>query len=218
MNEGASKRQLVILSHPNVQTRSMGGVLAKEAEATLLLRTSLQSGLDTATLAGRTTVVLLDCTLIPPSHAFPLLEIHNDPAPKHVYLAFLNAQLDHEERREAVIRGIRAFFGPEDDLSVLIRGIKTLFAGEVWIPRKLLYEVAVDGSRLRTREVNGIELLSPRETEVLSLISDGVSNEVIANRLFISSNTVKTHLYNIYRKLRVPNRMQAAIWAAKHLH
>ncbi len=51
--------------------------------------------------------------------------------------------------------------------------------------------------------------LSARETEVLSLLVDGCSNQEIADRLFVSLNTTKTHLSNIYQKLNVSSRTQA---------
>ena len=54
-----------------------------------------------------------------------------------------------------------------------------------------------------------IEPLSERELEVLRLISGGLSNRAIAQRLVISSNTVKGHIRNIYGKLGVHNRVQA---------
>ena len=59
--------------------------------------------------------------------------------------------------------------------------------------------------------------LSQREMEVLALVSLGTKNEDIAEKLFISPHTVKTHLYHIFKKINVPNRLQAALWAAKNL-
>ena len=54
-----------------------------------------------------------------------------------------------------------------------------------------------------------VEPLSDRETEVLHLISSGMSNPEIARRLIIAVSTVKTHVKNIYRKLDVDTRYQA---------
>jgi LuxR family maltose regulon positive regulatory protein len=62
----------------------------------------------------------------------------------------------------------------------------------------------------RIREPGSIEPLSEREIEVLQLIAEGLTNPEIASRLFISPNTVKVHTRNIYGKLGVNNRTQAA--------
>lgn len=58
--------------------------------------------------------------------------------------------------------------------------------------------------------------LTAREKEVLSLIAEGCSNQEIADRLFITLKTVKTHVSNILMKLDVGDRTQAAIYAYKH--
>ena len=57
--------------------------------------------------------------------------------------------------------------------------------------------------------------LSPREGEVLQLVAQGATNKEIAESLFISENTVKTHLRNIMEKLHLANRSQAAAYAVK---
>jgi len=59
--------------------------------------------------------------------------------------------------------------------------------------------------------------LTRRELEILSMVVSGATNEEIAARICISPHTVKTHIYNIFKKINVPNRLQAALWAAKNL-
>lgn len=59
--------------------------------------------------------------------------------------------------------------------------------------------------------------LTPRETEILALVAVGDMNEEIADKLCISTQTVKTHLYRTFKKINVSNRLQAAFWATKNL-
>jgi len=58
--------------------------------------------------------------------------------------------------------------------------------------------------------------LTPREIEVLMLIADGKNNKEIADELFISEKTVKNHVSNIFRKIDVSDRTQAAIYVFKN--
>jgi DNA-binding NarL/FixJ family response regulator len=67
------------------------------------------------------------------------------------------------------------------------------------------------GVAARAQPSQGVyEPLSPRELEVLSLLAEGLTNKEIADRLIISPGTVKRHTVNIYNKLGVNNRTQAA--------
>ena len=58
--------------------------------------------------------------------------------------------------------------------------------------------------------------LSPREAEILSLISQGLTNQEIADRSFVSINSVKTYIRSAYRKIGVQRRTQAMLWGASH--
>ena len=64
-------------------------------------------------------------------------------------------------------------------------------------------------------EASVLEALSKREAEVLRVLADGASNKEIASALFISENTVKTHMRNIMDKLHLANRSQAAAYSAR---
>ncbi len=84
------------------------------------------------------------------------------------------------------------------------------------VATKLLTEfkdlgVAVESGATQRADV----ILSPREGEVLQLVAQGATNKQIADSLFISENTVKTHLRSIMEKLHLANRSQAAAYAVK---
>jgi DNA-binding CsgD family transcriptional regulator len=59
--------------------------------------------------------------------------------------------------------------------------------------------------------------LTRQELKVIMLIASGFRNAEIGKKLFISENTVKTHINRLFKKINVKNRLQAALWAAKHL-
>lgn len=63
---------------------------------------------------------------------------------------------------------------------------------------------------------SALALLTPRETEVLALLGEGLSNRDLAARLFVSEKTVKTHVSSVLAKLGVADRTQAALFAARH--
>ena len=72
-------------------------------------------------------------------------------------------------------------------------------------------------ARLTKKQVHQLhDDLTNREQEILMLISQGNSNQEIADALFITLKTVKTHVSNILAKLEVEDRTQAAIYAFKH--
>ncbi|MBE8162573.1 MAG: response regulator transcription factor [Bdellovibrionaceae bacterium] len=59
--------------------------------------------------------------------------------------------------------------------------------------------------------------LSPRESEVGELVTQGLSNKEIADRLFVTEKTIKFHLTNIYKKMQVKSRSQLIVWCMPHL-
>jgi DNA-binding CsgD family transcriptional regulator len=120
-----------------------------------------------------------------------------------------------EER--TVMLGVRGFFYEQDSLDVFLKGIRAIFDGELWLPRKIMIKCILKN---KSREPLPDEYRIPltrRESEILARVAVGATNEEIADRLCISPHTVKTHLYNIFKKISVPNRLQAALWAARNL-
>jgi LuxR family transcriptional regulator, positive regulator of biofilm formation len=119
--------------------------------------------------------------------------------------------------RKAFNKGIKGIFYRRDRLSHMVKGVRSLLQGELWISRDILVEAALRGRVKKAHLAQHKANLTRREMEILALLSAGSSNDEIGEKLFISPNTVKTHLYRVFRKIKVPNRFQAALWAAKNL-
>jgi DNA-binding NarL/FixJ family response regulator len=98
----------------------------------------------------------------------------------------------------------------------LIGAIRKVNAGEIWIDPEL--PAGVDFERIAKSFTDfgppaneTVHALTKRELEVLKLVAEGMSNEEIGKKIFISRKTVKTHLTNIFDKLQVNNRFKAAL-------
>jgi len=149
-------------------------------------------------------------------------KLNNRLTPKNsskIIFALFNLDPDNRIEFEAVDHGVRGLFFNNEPLEIIPKGIKAILAGEMWYPRKILSKYIRDTNNNKYKELS-TELkanLTKREREILLKIFSGKSNQEISDELCISYHTVKTHLYNIYRKINTPDRFQAMLWAAKHL-
>lgn len=112
--------------------------------------------------------------------------------------------------------GVDGYILKDSDSSVLKRAIISILQGETYIQPELR---AVLKKRMNERQasLNSMdENLTMREIEVLKLLAEGLFNKEIAYTLNISEKTVKNHISNIFKKINVSDRTQAAVYAIKH--
>jgi LuxR family transcriptional regulator, positive regulator of biofilm formation len=163
------------------------------------------------------TLVLLDCPERDPVKYFMALAVAGKRILSKCLVALFNVRpgLGIEER--AVSWGIRGFFYETDSVDQMMKGIQTLFKGEMWLSRDIMAKCIQSQRSTGESSKKDVIFLTQRELEILSMVVSGATNEEIAARICISPHTVKTHIYNIFKKISVPNRLQAALWAAKNL-
>ncbi len=111
---------------------------------------------------------------------------------------------------------LKGVFPAAIDSDQLIRGIDSIFRGEPWFPRYLLLEHLETTRRVHARPFSALPL-TVKEIEILTCVAAGATNTDIAEQLSISVHTVKTHVYNLFRKIKVSNRTQATVWANRYL-
>lgn len=108
-------------------------------------------------------------------------------------------------------------FFRQDSLDRLVFGIRKVLQGEYWIPRHLLCDLVDYYRKGNGQPLRQQTLLTAREQEIVRHLMTGASNTEIADNLFVSEHTVKSHLYNVFKKLNVKNRLQAVSWAKEYL-
>lgn len=130
--------------------------------------------------------------------------------------------MDHTSERD-LLDGIRA--GAKGSLlnsastAALKKAVRMVAGKEYWIDRKMIGRLFSEFLLLlNPPEIKNAaaDLLTKREREVLRFLAQGCRNKEIAKRLIISEKTVKTHLTNIFSKLKINDRLQAALFVREH--
>lgn len=125
----------------------------------------------------------------------------------------------HEDREyllETMQIGATGYILKDTDSATLYKAIRDAYNGESYIQPKLAAELVKEFNKPKTARVKSENDLTQREYEVLTLIAEGLNNKDIADKLFISEKTVKNHVSNIFRKINVCDRTQAAIYAFRN--
>ena len=139
--------------------------------------------------------------------------------PSQCFVALCNADSKTDIEKMAMGNGIDGIFFDTDPPHSISKGIAAILKGDLWYSRKSMTKFLLESKNSVNSSENAYakDLLTLREREVLALIASGYNSREVSEKLFISSHTVKTHIYNIYSKINVTNRLQATLWSAKYL-
>jgi DNA-binding NarL/FixJ family response regulator len=125
-----------------------------------------------------------------------------------VKVAMLSAVDEPEVAAQALERGAVAYLGKRVEPSALVSTIHGIMDGSV--------SMATLGLPDSSKQAANEAALSPREVEILRRVASGRSNREIAQELWLSEQTVKYHLTNVYRKIHVNGRTDATRYAHEH--
>ena len=166
-------------------------------------------------------VLLLDVKMPRGDVVQTLLEVKEKNVPTKVLI--LTAYSEDENVLNAAKGGARGYLLKGIDFPTLLQAIKTVHKGGLWIDKELpaaeAFEEIAQGQMGDVDQAiydEAISTLTKRETEILKLVAEGLTNEEIGKKIFISEKTVKTHLTNIFDKLKVNNRFKAALLIMGH--
>lgn len=121
----------------------------------------------------------------------------------------LSSSEDTRDVRKAIALGALGYVPKSANGQTLTAAIRLVIDGNVYVPPFLLKEQG-QAPGLRDDPADDVQRLTPRQVEILILLSRGESNRTIAQRLDLAEKTVKVHITSIFKMLNVVNRTQAA--------
>jgi two-component system nitrate/nitrite response regulator NarL len=137
----------------------------------------------------------------------------------------LTASEDKNEFVQAMKLGCSGIVLKQTAAELIIKSIRRVHAGEIWLDSNTTAAVMrsfsspLDGAPQGSMRARDRSPLSNREREIVALVAQGYKNKEMAEKMFISEQTVKNHLHNIFDKLGVSDRLELALYAIhKGLH
>jgi DNA-binding NarL/FixJ family response regulator len=204
MSEPAQPIRLILADDHAIFREGLKALLQHEPGVSIVAETSRIDGLHSIVDATPADLLLLDLQMERSS----LTEIESLSA--KIAVVVLTASELVGDALAAIRLGARAVVLKRFAVETLMDAVERVAAGEVWLPPSVQGQLA---ARLRDPAANP---LSPREEQVVRQVALGLRNADVAKRLFISEQTVKTHLNNVFQKLGIQDRVELTIYAIRH--
>lgn len=128
--------------------------------------------------------------------------------------------------KKALLAGIEGIFYCHDKTDITIKGLERINKNERWFKRKTmnlalteLLKFNLDTNLAYNQELESdqLDLFTNREKTIFNMVSNGDANKEIADKLNINTNTVKTHIYSIFRKTNSRNRDELMVWSQQYV-
>jgi len=201
-----SMRVAVVDDHPLLRM-GVANSIDQTGDMTLAAQFADGASLKDWMAAGnRADVVLLDRSL-PDMDALDMVSDIRDNGMKVIMLTIADTE---EEISEAISAGVDGYVIKSSEPDHVLSAIRSVCAGQSSFPLNIMQSMA-RGEMAHY----ALDVLTPREMEIVEFVKQGLSNKMIAYNLKLSENTVRNHLRNIMEKLNLRNRVQVATLALK---
>ncbi len=222
MTDASPSRIKVLVVDDSRLTRMSVKTTLNSAKETIQLVGEAEEGQQAIEMVGKQhpDVVLMDIGM-PIMDGVRATQIIKQQFPD-VKVVMLTSHDDEHDVLDAFNSGAHSYCLKETPPEMLIHVVLSTAHGACWIDPKIA-RIVMTQLQPSEREpqtqsasaTSGFSLLTEREIDVLKLVTQGLNNAEISDKLFISMNTVKTHLKNIFQKLEVEDRTAAALKALK---
>lgn len=203
---------LIILASSTLYQAAWQALLSDQPDIEVVGTVGDISRVSTIFLASSPTTLLID---LPPPLP-PLAEKLQANVPE-LGLLFLVESYELDQILSLLRAGVSGCISRDEPVADLARAIIAVGRGEIVLPPTIAARALAALARGETSGSHGlVEPLSEREIEVVRLLAQGLTNKDIAQTLILSVRTVEAHLRNIFGKLNVSSRTEAALWATRH--
>lgn len=201
-----------LIGQPNLQSNILLSAINEHLSIQSELSNSSQYRSGQASVRDHS-LALIDCNSIDSDGAADILNsIQNRP----IHAALINTPANSPYENLAEWPQLRGIFYSNSPHPQLLKGLQTLLNDGHWLPRKVMESLLTRYRRAPKRSAL-LEKLTRRERQILQQLLEGATNQDIASTLYVSEHTVKSHLYNVFKKIGVSNRLQACNWAKQYL-
>lgn len=166
-------------------------------------------------------VLILDLQILGNNGVHEISTIHG--LQPELNIVMMAAELNQREEIAAILFGAKAYCTYDVDVTILPKVVNTVLANELWVDRKFVSRLLLEiediakSQHTEAQELDaGLACLTVRETEIAKWVALGASNRKIAEQLSISERTVKAHLGVIFRKMKIQDRLQLALYINRH--
>jgi DNA-binding NarL/FixJ family response regulator len=202
---------LVIADDHPIILDGLEQLFAQEGDFTVVARCTSGDVALKAVLEHRPDVLILDLRMPGKGGLTVLREMRERGCATRAVI--LTASLDEHDVLEAVRCGARGLVLKEMAPQLVVQCVRAVHRGEGWLERRMLARALDRLVQQETAEQELGRVLTPRELEIVRMVSKGLRNKQIARQLDIAEGTVKLHLHNIYQKTGANGRMALALYA-----
>ncbi len=208
MTRPEQRIRLAVVNDYDVVVEGVAGMLRRYSAEVRIVELDSSGGEDIGDEPG-VDVALVDTFAHPPGDCDGVARLVESRRAHHVVIYSWNLEPSLIER--ALSRGVHGYISKMVPAGELVAALRKVVAGEV----------VVDAEAAKLGQVPGEwpgreEGLTPRESEMVALITQGLSNEDIVRQTLLSPNTVKSYIRAAYRKIGVTTRSRAVLWGIEH--
>jgi two-component system nitrate/nitrite response regulator NarL len=163
-------------------------------------------------------VVLLDLNM-PGMSGVETLQLMLQDCPETA-IVMLTVSEDADDLANALKAGACGYLIKNIDADYLVRAIRRAANGETVVAEAMTGKLVaqLQGGAQRVEAASEFDKLTPREKDIIACLARGESNKAIARTLELAESTVKIHVQNVLKKLKLSSRVQAAVYAVEHRH